>query len=72
MEVHMYTSIILSLLIACGDGNSETTEQSTAAESTESTTSEDKTVSKTNEDANIARKGLVAAPEDVAAPPADA
>ena len=24
--VHMYTSIILSLLIACGDGNSETTE----------------------------------------------
>ena len=29
-------------------------------------------MSKTTEDANIARKGLVAAPEDVAAPPADA
>ena len=48
----------LSLLIACGDGNSETTEKSIAAEQAETntTTSEDKTVSKTSDDANIARK----------------
>ena len=69
----MYTSIILSLLIACGDGNSETTEVKTVTEQTKTnTTSEDNTVSTTSDDANIARKGLVAAPEDVAAPPADA
>ena len=70
----MYTSIILSLLIACGDGNSETTENNQAPKQTENTTTktEDKDVSKTTDDANIARKGLVAAPEDVAAPPADA
>ena len=69
----MYTSIILSLLIACGDGNSETTEVKTVTEQTKTnTTSEDNTVSTKSDDANIARKGLVAAPEDVAAPPADA
>ena len=74
MGVLMYTSIILSLLIACGDGNSETTENNQAPKQTENTTTktEDKDVSKTTDDANIARKGLVAAPEDVAAPPADA
>ena len=70
----MYTSIILSLLIACGDGNSETTEKTAVTEQTETntTTNEENTMSNTSDDANIARKGLVAAPEDVAAPPADA
>jgi peptidylprolyl isomerase len=70
----MYTSIILNLLIACGDGNSETTEANAVTEQTETkaTTNEDNTVSKETDDANIARKGLVAAPEDVAAPPEDA
>ena len=73
MRIHMYTSIILSLLIACGDGNSETTEVKTVTEQTETkTTSENNTMSTSGNDANIARKGLVAAPEDVAAPPADA
>ena len=69
----MYTSIILSLLIACGDGNSETTEKSATAQTeAKSTTNEDKDMKNSTDDATIARKGLVAAPEDVAAPPADA
>ena len=68
----MYTSILLSLLIACGDGNSTTTETTTekSPKKTESATSEKDMTN--SEDAKIARKGLVAAPADVAAPPADA
>ncbi len=66
----MYNSILLSLLIACGDGNSETTEaeSSETPEQTENTTAENDMKSK---DDTIARQGLVAAPADVAAPPAD-
>ena len=68
----MYTSILLNLLIACGDGNSETTKTTTetSPKKTESAIAEKDMTN--SEDAKIARKGLVAAPADVAAPPADA
>ena len=68
----MYTSILLSLLIACGDGNSETTENTTetSQKKTESATSEKDMTN--SDDAKIAREGLVAAPADVAAAPEDA
>ena len=67
----MILPTLLSILMACGDAESETTE--TKETQTEQTTTNKKTTSsETDKEAKVARKGLVAAPEDVAAPPANA
>ncbi len=67
----MILPTFITMLLACGDAESETT-KTEAAEVEEKSTTEANATSESDEETKVARKGLVAAPDDVAAPPADA
>ena len=66
----MTITSILTILLACSDVESETTLQNDK-EPTEKVAKSSK-MEKSDDTSKVARKGLVAAPEDVAAPPEDA
>jgi peptidylprolyl isomerase len=68
----MTISTLITVLLACTDVESETNLQN-AGEPTEAVSSKSEKSSKegTTKDDKVARKGLVAAPTDVAAPPED-
>ena len=66
----MYTSTLLGLILACGEGNSEATDASNTSKTEQTENNTD--AKETTEDSKIGRQGLVAAPADVGAAPADA
>ena len=67
----MILPTFITMLLACGDAESETT-KTEAAKVEEKSTTEANATSESDEETKVAKKGLVAAPDDVAAPPADA
>ena len=68
----MILPTLLTMLLACGDAESETTKPEATEPAENSNKKEANTTSDSDEETKVARKGLVAAPDDVAAPPADA